>query len=564
MSLGAFSATNLPRAIQKSATGSPVLRYNPVMFVQPSPIMRTNVSGASRLNSDISQFVASCADETCTPEDIINFAKQFEGTHVTDYFINVAGWVTNYPSDKYTDFVEKYYMTEENGQTVDYTGTSSVKGAHYIFDTLAADYIGLWHEAFPQVGINPWISFRMNDIHVTDDAYNKNPNAEASEFLYNHPEYRRAKHHPLSTTSTNFDYSIPEVREYFLGIVNEALDRYGSYGIELDFMREAWLFYPGGEYNGLEILTEFMRQVNDITDFYSVKYGHDIKVAVRVPSDVQTAYDFGIDVVTWAAEGLVDMVIPTSRWDTTDMDIPVKVWDSILTPFDVELAAGIETRLRTWQGSNIAAHSTETLAAYAANAFSQGADKIYFYNYFLGVNDVFTEDIKYSTDSTYYNPMLLTGYWNVITSVGSYEKLMTMNRRHLISYNDMNAAWKNRNQYFPAEVKETGFTTLRVAVGDVPEGAKLTLKIACDADAAFSTPPTVYVNSVLCEYIGKDSSRSISFGNGNWKLTDDMMLCYDIPVEAHDEFYMHVEMQAASADATFSCDDIEVYVKAHN
>ena len=330
-------------------------------------------------------------------------------------------------------------------------------------------------------------------------------------------------------------------------------------------MREIWLFYPGGEYNGLEIMNDFMRDVNEILAKYELRYGHDIKVAVRVPSDIQTAYDFGLDVGTWAAEGLIDMIIPTSRWETTDADMPIKTWASMFKPYGIEIAAGVEQRNMAWPDGGNGGHSIETFAALAANYFSQGADKMYFYNYFLGVNDVFTDDIKISTDSTYYSVYSLEGYWNAITSLGSYDKVMIMNRRHMITYNDITPTWRNTNVVLPAEITNKAYKSFRVAVGDVSEGSKLYLKIACDnADVFADKLPTVYVNSELCTYLGSEKGSKANTGIAYNAFTTNNMLVFEIPTEAHDETYMYIDIMSNEAIESFKTDYVEVYVKAHD
>ncbi len=519
------------------------------------------------INSDNTQFISSCGDETCTEEDIINFAKQFAGTHVTDYFMNVGAWTTAYPSDNYVDYADKYHLTVDRDQPVDYANESVMRGAHHIFETLATDYFGLWHEAFRSVGINPWISFRMNDIHETYNTYIGLPSYGADDFLYNAQRngLMRGRYLPKNTATTALDYTYEEVRNFFLAMIDESVARYGSYGIELDFMREIFLFYPGGEYNGLEIMNDFMRDVNDILAKYELRYGHDIKVAVRVPSDIQTTYDYGLDVGTWAAEGLIDMIIPTARWETTDADMPIKTWATLFKPQGIEIAAGVEQRNAAWPGGGNGGHSIETLAALAANYFSQGADKMYFYNFFKGVNDVFTDDIKISTDSPYYNIYTLEGYWNSITSLGSYERVMTMNRRHLITYNDITPTWKKSNVVLPAIVTNTDYKSFRVAVGDVSEGSKLYLKIACDNEEVLAgNLPTVYVNSELCTYLGSESCSKANTGVAYYAFTSNKLLVFEIPVEAHDESYMYIDIMSNEAIESFKTDYIEVYVKAHD
>ena len=52
------------------------------------------------------------------------------------------------------------------------------------------------------------------------------------------------------------------MRERFLGLVDETLERYDFDGIELDWMRGPPYFRPGRLLDNLDTLTEFMRQVS--------------------------------------------------------------------------------------------------------------------------------------------------------------------------------------------------------------------------------------------------------------------------------------------------------------
>ena len=359
------------------------LEYAPY---DPEKEAEYNVKGII-INHDNISFQSSVSKiENYTYENVVETVKQFEGTHITDYFICVNANTATFPSPSWTDYIElydRYYGTEEWDKLTD---PGTLTGANYLYNELYADYIGIWHEVLREVNINPWLSFRMNDVHDMETTV-LDPDKisiNLSDFFYNHPEYRRVQHHDyVGYMDYAADYTYPEVREHYLSLINDALNRYDTYGIELDFQREMYLFHIGGEYNGLAIMNQFMRDVDDLVAIYEEKYGHEIKIATRVGSDPLTCADFGLDVPTWAAEGTVDMVIAASRWENNDGDIPVQLWCSILHPFGVEVAMSIEmTNFRTWAGGNSGGDTIELVAGLASNAFSQGADKVYIYNYY--------------------------------------------------------------------------------------------------------------------------------------------------------------------------------------
>ena len=515
-----------------------------------------------------------------TYEDIARFPKQFEGTHVTDYFINVNSNTSVFPSDVWTDHLERYYDLLEAG-TLEQTNDElyrALTGAYYFQEVLDTDYVGLLHEGFREVGINPWLSFRMNDVHdmsssmngTYDDPSGKNP--LLSDFFYDKPQFHRVKHHNYSySTYFNYspDYYYPEVREHYLKFINEALDRYDTYGIELDYMRECRLFGIGREYIGLDILSQFMRDVYDLVAIYEEKYGHDIRIAARVPSDPMTCYDFGLDPMTWIAERTIDMIIPCSRYENNDGEIPVKLWCSMAHPYGVEVAMGIEynANMTNPKGPS-SAHTIETFAGLCSKAYSQGADKVYFFNFFINNITKNMLDIPDEERLTSDHPILpihdgWAGYWNAITSLGSPEKLLTFNRRYLISYNDTLQVWwgNNYNNQVPRTVTGGGKTEVfRITVGDVAENSKVFVKFSTsDATIAdfneVAAPPRVWVNSVACEFV------KIDYPEYGW--TQDMVLTYEIPKEAHDNGHMVIEVSATDQRYPFVIEYMEIFVQAH-
>ncbi len=501
-----------------------------------------------------------------TVQDLVELARQYKDSHVTDFLLCVNNEVTNYPSNVWTSYIDKYYQKEEAGQAVDWTGNAAVKGNQYLWETLSIDYVGLWCDVFTQMGINTWISFRMNDAHERDTAIGVSH--LMSDFFHENPQFYRVKHHTYSEYYDKiYDFTHEEVRERFLQLINESLSRYNCYGIELDFQREAYLWYIGGEYNGLDIFNQFMRDIDDLLAIYEEKYGHELKFAVRVPSDPMTCYELGLDVVTWAAEGIVDHVTAGGRFMTTDTDIPIRLWDSLLEPHGVTLAASIEQAYISHSRlNNVGGATLELLAGIAANAYSQGADKVYLFNYLVTVTEegpITEEDKKASVtrDGSYkgYNTVTdNTDKWIFYNTIGSYDKVIEMNRRFTPTYNDVKTPWATsyKNQVLPCRIKPDVANVFRIAVGDVTVGSKLTFMISAPKEAYVNKElPVVYVNSQPCKFLGIGDPIPLAHAT----YTQDKVLMYEIPVEAHDQTYMVVEIMAKEE---FGCEHFEIFVEA--
>ncbi len=75
----------------------------------------------------------------------------------------------------------------------------------------------------------------------------------------------------------------------------ETLDRYDIDGLELDFMREPYLFSAGKEAEGAPILTAWLREIRKLVDDAAAKRGHPIRLGVRVPSRPEVASAMGLD-----------------------------------------------------------------------------------------------------------------------------------------------------------------------------------------------------------------------------------------------------------------------------
>jgi len=221
---------------------------------------------------------------------------------------------------------------------------------------------------------------RMNDIHDV-------PNVKSfmhSTFWVNHPEYWRVPNDASgSWVARAFDYAHPEVREHHMAFVRELLARYDPDGLELDWMRFGYHFKDGQGEKGCAILTQFMRDVRTLANEWSEKRGHPIKLSARVPAVPDAAVGLGMDGVTWVREGLVDMLVPTPFWTTSDFDTPIELWRERIGPAaaNVVLAAGLEHNLRGFPGGGAVANNLESVRGFAAAQLHRGADQIYLFNF---------------------------------------------------------------------------------------------------------------------------------------------------------------------------------------
>ena len=84
--------------------------------------------------------------------------------------------------------------------------------------------------------------------------------------------------------------------------------------------------------------------------------------------------------LSWAGDGLVDCVVPTPYFQSSDASLPVEFWRRLL-PETVMLAPGLECHLNSGYASIPA--NPELDAGFASSYYEQGADAVYLFNHML-------------------------------------------------------------------------------------------------------------------------------------------------------------------------------------
>jgi len=342
-------------------------------------------------------------------------------------------------------------------------------------------------------GISPWISLRMNDVHE-----NHNLEHPFHSELWRKPELFR-KGHP-GYYARALDYAHAEVREHYRVLIVETLQRYDVDGLELDFMREPYLFSKGEETAGGKILTQWLKEIRQLADEAAARRKHPVKLGVRVPSQPETALGLGLDAPTWAKDGLVDLVVATPRWATMHFDIPLAAWRRLLGD-RVTLAGGLEVLCRPYPGGPVRARDTEYAAAAAVSVLSGGGDVVYLFNYFQ--------------NGHWPDP----GYQPLLNAFSSLDKLQKLPRRHAVTYREVVVPGRAYRPPLPASGKTLSFN---LPLGPTPPAdwqAKTIIEVAArDIDGG---APAVSVNDVA----GKIQSNE-AMPNGNRLLT------YSVPLSA--------------------------------
>jgi len=350
---------------------------------------RAIMKDAFIINEDNSHFFGSREAEEMTLEGVNAFVDQYANTAVTHLFLCPNAMRASFRSqtrDAIWDVTGKEdYPTGKSARWPDNARLLHEQGI---------DPYAIWIARSREKGISPWISMRMNDVHGVPNT----KNFMHSSFWRSHPEFWRVPDGESGGwTARALNYAHPEVREYNMAFVKELLERYDLDGLELDWMRFGRHLTPGKEGEEGPVLTEFMSQVRALTKEWAVKRGHPVLLGARVPAHPDAAAGLGMDGVTWAREGLVDLLVPCPFWTTSDFDIPVELWRERIGEQGAAaaIAPGLEYNTRSWPGGKAVANDLPCVYGFAASARARGADAIYLFNFMdSGTRPVSSSDYR--------------------------------------------------------------------------------------------------------------------------------------------------------------------------
>ena len=389
---------------------------------------------------------------TFDDESMNAYVMQYADTGVTDIMFNIFCQSSDVPSSVMTFRGDLYGKTEQNGAAVDY---KNYYGLNAIYNVQKKDVFAVWFQKCGEVGIRPWISLRMNDCH--------DPDAETSQLrgdlFYTARQNGWMIGEEYGYYRNCLNYAVPEVRQLMLDYTREQLLKYDVYGLELDFMREIYCFDYLHADNAeiVAAMNKYMRDTAAIVKEAEAAHGHDIRLAVRLPRDIDQARVFGFDARAWQKEGLVDAVTVTPRFSTNDSMMPVAEWKKELP--GVEVWAGVETLVnRQAEGSTA---SPEVVRGYAAQYLTAGADGVYLFNYMSAgtVNGRNGEVYK---------------------TCGSLEQLLSLPRRHVVTWQDTAPKGWEPYRPLPLKVKKSKTAALAVETGYIPEGSAVCVYVGTE------------------------------------------------------------------------------------
>ena len=382
-------------------------------------------------------------------------------------------------SDAITWRYDKVNWTEEGGYPVNYDqfdlfGNGYTFNKYYdLFTKENTDIYAMAYEKVREAGIRPWLSFRMNDRHEET----ANTSYLRSAFHYEAKEngYMLGEDYKDYEYSICLDYSEERVRQVMLGYLREMILRYDVFGVQLDFSRNIACFDYLNDTDYAKYMTQFVRDIAAAVAEAEAKFGHDIKLMLRLGRSIEHNLVYGFDVKAFENENLVDGYVLSPEYSTDD-GIPVKEWREIVGE-ETALFCGFE-----YQISRV--HTTEVqttrdyVKGYAAGYLDQGANGNYFNNFFqLGSQ----------------GPSI----WSL-----TREDLTTGTRRYKVNYQDLVPIGHTGYDPLPMPLSADG-TSITVNMGTIRPQETLTMLVMLEKEAieaaeagGLQSLPDVTVNGV--------------------------------------------------------------------
>ena len=202
------------------------------------------------------------------------------------------------------------------------------------------DPLAVLIERGKQNGIRVYPSLRISDCQMggdLDPLSREHPQWRIGQ----QPRYGPVAQYPVGIPSYDdqLDFAHAQVRQRMIDVVDELLNRYGVDGIELDFQRRPHYFKPDDAIASCHLMTDMLRSMRQSADQAAKAQGKKVEVICRVWMDLDDCWNLGMDVRTWVAEGLLDMVMPTNHYYFA-LDYPIEQFVELVqgTPIRVAVA----------------------------------------------------------------------------------------------------------------------------------------------------------------------------------------------------------------------------------
>lgn len=447
-------------------------------------------------NQDSTEFFFVRTADQMSGESVDAHIDQLAAAGVGTYFSNVNAMRANYASKVWEPDWHGYDPAGPDDQPVlRFMSAESIAPTRRRLDAakrLADLGVNFHARALARCrhhGMGAWVTVRMNDVH--DCMAEDTPLLSTFYKEQRAAKKLRAPHRGQWWAEMGLDWERPEVQEHFFKFVHELLTTLDLDGIEIDWMRFVYHFRAGRELAGGRAVTAWLRRVRELCQEAAKRLGHPVQLAVRVHSRPETSRRAGLDAVAWAREGIVDLVVPTPFWSTTDFDLPINEWRRLLDGTGAQLAGGLEIRYQPIPNGPAKMMTPELTTGLAVTVLHGGADQVYLFNYFPGGHG-----LEKDWGMTQFN--------RVVGAMRSIDAMAKLPRIHAVTYRDARAPGEPGDAALPATDHGIDFQwppgcQIRVQTGPKPAAErKVELLLEFSPDTAAPQELRVFINATPC------------------------------------------------------------------
>ncbi|HBN84769.1 MAG TPA: hypothetical protein DDZ89_13095 [Clostridiales bacterium] len=315
----------------------------------------------------------------------------------------------------YTPWSSGFHMYTHDtkvGQIFDTTESNFSNNKARAFIDAGIDYFDAMVKYCHGNGMEIFFGMRMNDTHDNQGGWYGELMLKVNKFKMDHPELLvgEAGKNPIYGTWTSVDFTHKIIRDMVYSIFEEACQNYDIDGIHLDFFRHPCFFKDAANGNPLkqetlDLMTDMMRQIREMTEREGMKRKKPILVSVRVPDSVEFCRAIGLDLEQWLSEDLVDFLCTSGYTQMNDWEYSVELGHK----YGARVYPSIdETRVRD-DNANKSRMSVESYYARLSNVWDAGADGFLLFNFY-----------------NYSSPIFKTG--------NDPEKFLNFNKHYFASY----------------------------------------------------------------------------------------------------------------------------------
>ena len=520
------------------------------VYAEPTQGERPPITGLI-FNEDDTEFFSNRNPSTVTGKDIDRMVDFYADAGVKVFVCAVVGERTTYDSDVWESYWDDYDPDGPDDQPRlrnilpeeldEYRQTFDLFVA---IDQQGVDYPARVIQQCRARGVAAWLGVRMNDCHGLES--NRSP--WPSKFMRSNPHLARVQYQKFFRADYAMNHGSAEIRERYRAVIEEMLDRYDMDGLELDFCRQPLLFGIGQELEGGKLLTQWMAEIHDLIKAAETRHGHPICLGVRVPSRPETCRNLGLDVMSWARHGWIDLVVASgcAMATSTDFNTPMMLWRELLRPYGVSLAGGIEPSATSCHlgrgfGLKIEKLDPALLTGAAVSFLYGGADAVYLFNFF---RQSMPSRHPSWTDET---------IGDTFAALNSLETLATRHRRHVVTYREITAPGELLARQPILEPGEVSFVDaalpargkygiFRLQTGPKPTGRKV--RVILEFAQSQNSIIRIRVNGVLCDL--EDRQK------------DGKRLYFDVPEEARSDEAHVIEVYADGPPFTITWVEMDI------